>query len=196
MKNLYKFLAPVAMAAAAFAAPHASAGLVYTGPAEGNVFIGSYNPNTSDFGIFFHDFSANGAFEDRLVFNFAPNGSATTNVNFNPDNFISGFTAQLYSVASDNCSGALGSVCGSVSLGSLIATGTPGMSSSNIPFTPMMAGRYALVVTGTVNQNPVQWSGQLNTRAAPTQVPEPASLALVGIALLGAAGALAKRKKA
>ena len=192
MNKVSKFLAPVAMAAAALWAPNASAAFVFNGlySAGSTTYIGSYLSTNSDNGAFIHNLSATGAFTDTWVFDFNPIGSATTNANFVPTSNISGFTVQLYN-ATATCT-TLGAACTSYSQGSLIATGIPGIASSNIGFTGLGAGFYGIVVTGTVGTLPVAYSGQLAT----SPIPEPASLALVGVALLGLALSGKKRKSA
>jgi hypothetical protein len=55
----------------------------------------------------------------------------------------------------------------------------------NIDFTSLAAGRYVFVISGSVIDGPSaeSYSGNLNTFAG--VVPEPGSLALLGLGLLG-----------
>ena len=145
-----------------------------------------------------------GGFTQNYIFAFAPIGSATSNLSFTPSAAIANFKLELFSVTASGCS-ALGSVgglgvgtggCSSFSLGALVQTATTGPSNFvDLPFTAINAGQYLLRVTGTITQSGAagspdnSYSGQVTTQ----NVPEPGSLALAGLALVGAAFA-ARRK--
>ena len=195
MNKVSKLLASVAMAAAALWAPNASANFIFNGiyttellPPTNTTYIGQYLSTNKDHGAFVHDLEATGTFTDTWVFDFSPIGSASTNANFDPTAFISGFTVQLYNAAA-TCTTS-GAACSSYTQGPLIATGIPVPGGSNIDFTALAAGFYGIVVTGDVSDLPVTYSGQMHT----SPIPEPASLALVGVALLGLALSGKKRK--
>lgn len=194
MNKVSKFLAPVAMAAAVLWAPNASAGSIYFGGYAGTgTYIGSYDAAASDFGQFGNSFTTtNAGFTDTWVFKFSPIGSATTNANFLPVGWIAGFQVDLWNAVASPATvcPTLGAVCTTFALGSHIVTGVPGTASSNIGFTGLSAGWYAITVAGSVGTAPASYTGQLQV----SPVPEPASLALVGAALVGLAFSTRKRK--
>ena len=195
MNKVSKFLAPVALAAAALWAPNASAAQIYFGGYAGTgTYIGSYDAAAQDYGNFGHGFATTGGFTDTWVFKFSPIGSATTNANFLPTDRITGFQVDLWNAVASPATvcPTLGAVCTTFALGSHIVTGVPGLASSNIGFTGLSAGWYAITVAGSVGTAPASYTGQLQV----SPVPEPASLALVGAALVGLALSTRKRKSA
>jgi hypothetical protein len=199
MKQLNKIVAGLALAAAggmastaAMAAPTCTGCDFANGP--NNVYLGSYDPTFGESGSFTHRAIPDGAFSDTWWFDLSPGGQAAINAVFIPTFEVSGFSVQLFGPGSATCS-AINTACtGPFTPGALITTGvTDPNFVSNIEFTALPAGRYSFVVSGTADAggNPQHvYSGNLTT-----DLPEPGTLALAGVALL-AFGAARRRKSA
>ena len=202
MKQLSRIAAAAALAAGALIATGASASVIctscsYTGPiaGPGNLFVGTMNSTTfdatfMDSGSTFASAGTSVAFSHVYLFGFTPIGSVTSSMNFIPGANFTNFNIQLMNVTSSTC-GATNTVCTGVTLGSVIANSTNANASSLIGFQAVPAGTYAIRVnanwTGAAG---TLYSGQIST----VPVTEPGSLALAGLALVGAATVTRRRK--
>ena len=193
MKTLTRTLAIAAVATAGLWTSQASAALIANESYNGDTYLGVHNPLTNDTSLFNDATLVSGFFTHTWFFDIAPSAATTVNANFIPGFpdplSITGFTVSLFDVTAATC-GAIGDSCTGITLGGLIGTGTPGTNSSNIGFTQLDAGRYAFQVSGTVVSEPTLYSGQLVTK-----VPEPGTIGLLGLALLGIAFAGRRSRK-
>lgn len=211
MKQLSRIASAVALAAAGlFAASQASAATIcanclYT--AAGTTYLGSHNPNSNDGSGFRRQDVAVAVptfVQDTWVFDVFPvSGSAQINANFIPiiPSAFSNFTVDLYSathacVAIGNAAGSTGFCPGVVLNGGPLASSVAAVGGANLFPIGLAAGQYAFVVSYTANVLPVgetaEYSGQLRLRP----LPEPGSLALVGLALVGVAATMRRARKA
>ncbi len=222
MNQLSRLAAAAALVAGALGSTSAVAGptcgtlcsFVGAGPAgQANTYVGSFNINTplAD-GVSFTRPLGNATppvpvgsnLADVWIFELNPDpGAIQINANFTT--FPSGITnykVELYEVTSTSgcgltiagpftlaghCTG--GFTLGATALATSVADGT----GQKINFTGLLdaPAYYAWYITGTTTSTAVSYSGNTALRG----LPEPTSLALVGVALLGAATSL-RRKRA
>jgi hypothetical protein len=205
---------PGAAAAAALAIGCLSSGVASAGPvcdavtctwAGSYTYIGTMNATLGDFSQFTRNVvslrppAANNTLSDFWIFQIDP-VQAGFQVNANFTTFpggINNFQAILKAVtsAAPIC-GALSTQCtmGASPTFTDIATSTPPVGGNvSISGVTLNTGWYALAVTGTVTSTGNTYSGQTATQ---NTVPAPGSLALVGVALLGAAVGMRRQKHA
>jgi hypothetical protein len=209
MKKLSHLAAAAALAIGCLSSGVASAGPVCdVGPcswAGAYTYVGSLNATLGDFTQFTRNVvslrpenSMNNTLSDFWIFQIDP-VQAGFQVNANFTTFpggINNFQVILKAVTSaPPICGALATQCtmGSSPTFSDIATSTPPVGGNvSISGVTLNTGWYALAVTGTVTNTGNTYSGQTATNT----VPAPGSLALVGVALLGAAVGMRRQKSA
>ena len=210
MKQISRLATAAALAVGSLASGQALAAdicvnCLYT--AAGTTYLGVHNPNTfdsSDLTRVNISVAVPTFIQDTWIFDIAPAGRAEVNLSFNPINVaFTGFSIQLFDAAGTVCGNGIGNAigttgfCGTTMVNGLaLGSGVAGISGSTLFPVSLAAGRYAWVVTGTAQVlNPGQqgrYSGQMTVSV----IPEPGSLALVGLALIGAAAGLRRNRKA
>ncbi len=211
MKHFSKMLGPVAVAMASLWATHASAanfGTVFASVGGSNTYAGTFNPALDDRITFSQDGPLSGAFIDYWAFDLSPAGNVEINATFNPSAQIpGGLTVTLFSMGTANISGCAtannttaligGGTCttfSNIAGLSQIALVNNGANNPNLTTGPtfLSSGKYVFRISGNSTSPRGFYSGLLSTNV----IPEPGSLALAGLALLGAAVTLRKRKTA
>ena len=225
MKQLSSIASAVALTVGLFAASQASAATIcanclYSG--SGATFLGAHNPNAGDSSGFRHDGivvppAPSGPtpplfFNDFWIFDLFPvGGTAQVNANFLPlSSAFSNFRVRLFNATGTVCSNGIGSstgglltgYCPTVMQGALLGSSVPAGSGADLfPVSLLSAGRYMFVVDGFANylgnngdgsRRTAEYSGQIRVDV----IPEPTTLALAGLALVGIAVSARRNRKA
>ena len=153
-------------------------------------FLGVHDATTNDLSTFQHIFTAiSTAFTDYWVFDIAPAADSSASADFTALAAIAGFTGDLFTAgAGTACGGGPGSGCAALVLGALVVADSDPSTDRFELIASLAPGQYVIRVTGTTNADgDSAYTGQVNFEAN-RQVPEPGTLALLALGLIGVAG--------
>ena len=182
-------------------------------------YLGALNPLTSDTANFrrpdlgLGQLVALTGVTDTWVFDIAPAGTFSLTASFNPffggTNRISNFTVSLFSATGSVClpvtngfPNDFAGACSSISTGAMLAAGVPsfsGVAQSGavvFPVALLNPGRYAFRFVYDLALPAGQTSDYSGQISMTRTVPEPGTLALAGLALMGVAAGLRRARKA
>jgi hypothetical protein len=170
-------------------APAANATVAYVGQ---NTFLNNYvnppgTPNSDSFARDQKDGFPIGAFDDYWIFTYV-GGAGEVSANFVPGSGITGWIGGFYNASGWDCSGGVGTACTGGAIGSLIVeSGLPNIATPGVKAF-LNAGQYAVRVRGTNTSDQTSYTGQLAFN-----IPEPGTLALLGLGLIGVGAARRRR---
>jgi hypothetical protein len=156
-------------------------------------YLGAYSPETFDNGTFNHtairiELGPDTPFNDFWIFDLDPAGTGSISADFTTFTAIRDFMGALWTDAGSTCGPTVATACTSVNPGTKLYEVSSTNDRWEIIANGLAAGRYIIQVTGTTRTTgPSSYSGQL------AFVPEPGTLALLSLGLLGI-GATARRR--
>jgi len=166
-----------------------------------NTFLGNFSTtfplNGFSFGVNNTQLAAGAAFMHTWIFNLNPTAFTEFSYSYTPSAGISDFTANIFNASDFVCAVVAGSSCGTVGTIGSLALGTtslpPPFSSLGLGSSILGVGQYAFQISGktAVGITNANYTGNVSLNA----VPEPGSLALLGLGLAGLAAATRRKQK-
>lgn len=152
-------------------------------------YLGAHNALTNDSSSFQHIFNTvSTPFDDYWVFDIAPVANSSISADYTALAAILAFGGELFADGGSTCAGGPGTACATLILGGLVASDSDPSANRFELLAALNPGRYVIHVEGTTNADGDSiYTGQMAFEAT-RQVPEPGTLLLLALGLIGIAG--------